>query len=71
MQLVSLQSFSLHTHNFYIPKNGNTEIYDILSANSRAKNECYSEVTKRHSTDSVVKVLEGSLSACCMLEKGN
>jgi len=70
VQLVSLHTFNLHTHHFYIPKNGSTEIYDILSANSGAENDCYIEVTKRHSTDSAAKVPEGSLSACCMLEKG-
>ena len=47
MQCVSLQCFNLHTHHFCIPKNGNTEIYDILSANSGAENDCYIEVTKR------------------------
>jgi len=71
MQLVSLQCFNLYTQHFYIPKNGNTEIYDTLSANSGAENDCYIEVTKRHSTDGVAKVFEASLSAwCCMLEKG-
>jgi len=71
MLLVSLQCFNLHTHHFCIPQKGNTEIYDILSANSGAENDCYVEVKKRHSTDGVDKVFEAFFSAwCCMLEKG-